>query len=64
MVTGKIAAPPHIDIRELQRQLDAKLARVPDATLLAPALSEAARDLKRAEVERRRCDMLRSSLST
>ncbi|MCP5084859.1 MAG: prenyltransferase [Alphaproteobacteria bacterium] len=58
VVVGRVAAPPHIGPTELLEQLDAALARREKCQLYAPDLCTAARQDARAQVERRRFDML------
>ena len=61
VVTGRLAAPPDIEPRTLLAEIDAALARAPDCRLYAPALCADAGDAGRADVERRRFDMLRQA---
>jgi tetratricopeptide (TPR) repeat protein len=61
VVTGRIAAPPHIDPAELLSQLDAALASRSPCAIYAPTLCEAAGLAERAAVERRRFELLRNN---
>jgi hypothetical protein len=58
VVTGRIAAPPDIDARELLRQLDAAIGKRDPCRLFVPDLCEAAGFSERAAVERRRFAMI------
>lgn len=61
VITGRIAAPPDIDAKELLRQLDAAMSKRPSCHLYAPALCEAAGLAERAAVEMRRFNMIRGT---
>jgi hypothetical protein len=61
VVSGKIAAPPHISPHELLRQIDAALASRPGCHLFSPELCEAAGLPDRAAVEVRRLKKIRQS---
>ena len=61
VITGRIAAPPDIDARELLRQLDAAMSKRSSCHLYAPDLCEAAGLADRAAVEVRRFNMIRSA---
>jgi len=61
VITGRIAAPPELDVKELLRQLDAAISKRTDCHLYAPDLCEAAGLKERAEVETRRFNMIRSA---
>jgi hypothetical protein len=58
VVMGQIAAPPDWDPRELLRQLDAAMARLPGCSIYVPGLCEAADQPERAAVEKRRFKMI------
>ncbi|NNF79001.1 MAG: prenyltransferase [Rhizobiales bacterium] len=58
VVVGQIAAPPHIRPAELLEQLDAALAKREKCRLYVPDLCAAAGQGDRAQIERRRFDML------
>jgi len=58
VVTGRIAAPPDIDPRQLLDALDAALAGQPDCRLYTPALCAAAGETERADVEERRFGLI------
>ena len=60
IVTGRIAAPPSIDAKQLLAELDAALAEDDDCRLYAPSLAIVAGETERASVEQRRFDMLSS----
>jgi hypothetical protein len=57
-VTGRIAAPPDLDARELLRQLDIAIAKRNPCRLFVPDLCEAAGFRDRAAIERRRFAMI------
>ena len=61
VVTGRIAAPPNLDPAHLLDQLDQALAKRDPCRLYAPDLCIAAGAESRAEMERRRFDMLRGN---
>ncbi len=61
VVTGRIAAPSDLEPGELLDQLDKALAKRGPCQLYAPDLCIAAGDERRAEVERRRFDLLRDN---
>jgi hypothetical protein len=61
VVTGRIAAPPDMDPRDLLAQLDAGLKDLTPCQLYSPDLCNAAGQPKRAKVEQRRFDMLRDN---
>jgi hypothetical protein len=61
VVTGRIAAPADIDLRELVRQLDAAVAKRMPCRIYAPDLCEAAGLTDRVAFERRRFEMIASS---
>ncbi len=58
VVTGRIAAPPSIDARQLLADLDRALGEDPGCRLYAPSLSIVAGETDRASVDQRRFDML------
>ncbi len=58
VVTGRIAAPANLDLRELLRQLDAAVAKREPCRIYAPDLCEAAGLPERAAIERRRFEMI------
>ncbi len=58
VVTGRIAAPRHIDAAALLEQLDAALSARDTCRIYVPDLCLAAGQEERARVERRRFDML------
>ncbi|MEO1203477.1 MAG: prenyltransferase, partial [Pseudomonadota bacterium] len=60
VVTGRIAAPPSIDAKQLLAELDAALAEDAGCRLYAPSLALIAGETERASVEQRRFDMLSS----
>lgn len=61
VITGRIAAPPEMDPKELLRQLDEALNKRASCHLYAPGLCEAAGLAERAAVETRRFNMTRSA---
>ncbi len=61
VVTGRIAAPPHVDPRVLLAQLDRAVAARQPCRLYVPSLCEAAGSMARAAVERRRYALLRDN---
>jgi tetratricopeptide (TPR) repeat protein len=61
VITGRIAAPPDLEPKELLRQLDAAMSKRPDCHLYVPDLCEAAGLTERAAVEMRRFNMIRSA---
>jgi hypothetical protein len=61
VVTGRIAAPPDIEVRELLHQIDQAMASREPCRIYIPDLCEAAGLLERASVERRRFEMITSS---
>jgi tetratricopeptide (TPR) repeat protein len=61
VVTGRIAAPPHLSPQVLLEQLDGAMAARKPCRLYAPSLCEAAGSTKRAATERRRYELLRSN---
>jgi hypothetical protein len=61
VITGRIAAPPDMDAKELLRQLDAAMSKRTSCHLYAPELCEAAGLAERAAVELRRFNMIRSA---
>ncbi len=61
VVTGRIAAPPHFEPSRLLDQLDNALAKRGPCQLYAPDLCIAAGNERRAEMERRRFDLLRDN---
>lgn len=61
VITGRIAAPPDMDVKKLLRQLDAAMSKRPSCHLYAPALCEAAGLAERAAVETRRFNMIRGA---
>lgn len=58
VVTGRIAAPPEVTPRELLSQLDEGIREINQCHIYAPDLCFAAGLASRAEVERRRFDIL------
>jgi tetratricopeptide (TPR) repeat protein len=58
IVTGRIAAPPDMDPRELLRQIDAGMKGLAPCQIYAPALCKAAGLPDRARIEQRRFEML------
>jgi hypothetical protein len=58
VVIGRIAAPPGMSPQVLLRKLDEAVAQKSSCEIYAPALSAAAGHPRRAEVDRRRFDML------
>ncbi len=58
VVIGRIAAPPGMSPQVLLRKLDEAVAQKTSCEIYAPSLSAAAGQQRRAEVERRRFDML------
>ena len=58
VVTGRIAAPPDIELRELLRQLDAAIAKREPCRIYVPDLCAAAGLADRAAFERRRREMI------
>src|SRR5262249_47599945 len=64
VVTGRIAAPRELDVRELLQQLDRALARREPCRIYAPDLCEAAGLGERASFERRRFEMITRSFPT
>ncbi len=58
VVIGRIAAPPGMSPRVLLDKLDGAVAQKSTCEIYAPSLSAAAGDHRRAEVDRRRFDML------
>ncbi|MBK9031291.1 MAG: prenyltransferase [Myxococcales bacterium] len=58
VVRGKVCAPPHLAPADVLAALDAAIAASPGAQLYAPALSAAAGDDARADVDQRRYAML------
>ena len=63
VVHGQIAAPPNLEAAALLQQLDAAVQAQGACEIYAPTLCRAAGDEARADVERRRYDMLANSLS-
>jgi hypothetical protein len=61
VVTGRIAAPPDIEARELLHQIDKAMASREPCRIYIPDLCEAAGFPERASVERRRFEMITSS---
>jgi hypothetical protein len=61
VVMGQIAAPPDRDPRELLRQLDAAMAKLPGCSIYVPGLCEAAGQPERAAVEKRRFKMIKAN---
>ena len=61
VVTGRIAAPPDISVEVLLKRIDDAMSERKSCRIYVPALCEAAGDEKRAAVEQRRFDMLRSN---
>lgn len=61
VVLGRIAAPPELSAPDLQAALDAALKDTSTLRLMVPALAQAAGDPGRAEVERRRYEMVLSN---
>jgi hypothetical protein len=61
VVTGRIAAPPGLEPKELLQQLDGAIAQRDTCRLYSPELCEAAGLMERADVERRRFDMIKRS---
>lgn len=61
VVTGRIAAPPDLDVRELLRQLDAATAKREPCRVYAPDLCETVGLTDRANFERRRFEMITNS---
>lgn len=59
IVMGQIAAPPEREPRELLRQLDEAMAKLPGCSIYVPGLCEDAGEPERAAVEERRFDMIR-----
>lgn len=59
VVTGRIAAPPDLEPRELLRQLDAAIAKREPCRIYVPDLCEAAGLADRAAYERRRLEMIK-----
>ena len=60
VVTGRIAAPPDMDPRELLAQLDAGLGELAPCRIFSPELCRSADQRDRARIEQRRFDMLSS----
>lgn len=58
VVTGRIAAPPGISPQALLSKLDEAVAQKGSCEIYAPSLSAAAGNQRRAEIDRRRFDML------
>jgi tetratricopeptide (TPR) repeat protein len=58
VVTGRIAAPPGMSPQDLLGKLDGAVAQKGSCEIYAPSLSAAAGHQRRAEIERRRFDML------
>jgi len=61
VVTGRIAAPSDMDVRDLLRQLDQAMAKCEPCRIYVPDLCEAAGLLERASFERRRFEMITNS---
>lgn len=61
VVVGRIAAPPDLDPRELLSQLDAAVAERASCRIYVPDLCEAAGFPERAQVERRRFNLIRGN---
>ena len=64
VVSGRIAAPQHLDPVDLLAQIDRALETRPGCSLFAPDLCEAAGTRERATVERRRFDLLKNNART
>jgi tetratricopeptide (TPR) repeat protein len=60
VVTGRIAAPPDLEPRELLRQLDAAIAKRKPCRIYVPELCEAAGLADRSAFERRRLEMIKA----
>lgn len=60
VVTGRIAAPTDIEVRELLRQIDQAMAKREPCRIYVPDLCQAAGLLERASVDRRRFEMITS----
>jgi hypothetical protein len=58
IVTGKVCAPPTVSAADLLRAMDWLLDSNQELRILSPRLCEAAGDLDRADVERRRVAMI------
>ena len=58
VVTGRVAAPRQVEPRRLLEQLDGDVAKRTPCQLYVPELCAAAGLERRAEVERRRFDLL------
>jgi hypothetical protein len=63
VITGRVAAPPDLDAKELLRQLDAAMSKRTSCHLYVPELCEAAGLTDRAAVETRRFNMIRGASS-
>ena len=61
VVTGRIAAPSDMEVRELLRQIDQAMAKRESCHIYTPDLCEAAGLVDRANFERRRFEMITSS---
>jgi hypothetical protein len=61
VVTGRIAAPSDMDVRELLQQIDQAMAKREPCRIYVPDLCEAAGLVERASFERRRFEMITSS---
>jgi tetratricopeptide (TPR) repeat protein len=61
VITGRIAAPPDMDPRELLAQLDRGMKDLAPCQLYSPDLCKAAGHKKRAMIEKRRFDLLRDN---
>ena len=61
IVIGRIAAPPETSPQALLGKLDEAIAQKTSCQIYAPSLCEAAGHQRRAEIDRRRFDMLSSS---
>jgi tetratricopeptide (TPR) repeat protein len=61
VITGRIAAPPDLDVKKLLKQIDAAMSKRPSCHLYTPELCEAVGLTERAAVETRRFNMIRGA---
>jgi hypothetical protein len=61
VITGRIAAPPDMDAKELLKQVDAAMSQRASCHIYVPELCEAAGLAERAAVETRRFNMIRNA---